>query len=87
MIRITIRFDEKSLDTKEAFEKAQKEITRQIIVATMASAYRKYEKDDAFCVNSLLIDDCLEKGIIDKEAENELAVLNRSMNIDNIWLL
>ena len=84
MIQVRVNFDVKAFSSKETFDKAQKQVTRQIVVAAMANAYRKYEKDDAFCANTLLLEDCLNNGILGPEEEAELIVLNRSMNIDNI---
>ena len=81
-VRITLK--DNAFDNKGAFEEAIKDFTKQAIMAKMEMNYHKYERDDAFCANVLMIQDINNNGFIPAKMEEELETLNRHMNLD--WI-
>ena len=83
-MEVKTTINESAFDCKNLFEKAIKDFTRQAIVTKMEMNYHKYNRDDAFCLNVLMINEMQTDGFITAKEEAELEKLNRQMNLD--WI-
>ena len=83
-MEVRISLKDNAFDNKATFEEAIKDFTKQAIMAKMEMNYHKYNRDDAFCANVLMIEDIHSNGFTSCKMQEELERINRQMNLD--WI-